>query len=313
MRTVRFLVTVAAALMLAAIVAGGVSSAAPLPVPYNTVTGITTGLLNAKGDPAGANDWNCKPSAAHPEPVVLVHGTGLTAAMNWGTYSPLLKNEGYCVFALTYGVWQGVPAPFDIIGAMRPIPDSAGEVAQFVDRVRAATGADKVDLVGHSQGTIVSGYYINLLGGAQHVAKVVSLGPAWAGSPVDFVALSRQVGVPQAVWDAASRLCAGCFDAMPSSPVMQRFTATGIYAPGVAYTNIGSRYDFLAPPPTALPPGPNTNNVVVQDVCAVDGSDHVGLAGSPIATAITLNALDPTHPRPVPCMPTQYGTGAPIG
>src|SRR5581483_1845860 len=54
--------------------------------------------------PPGANDFSCRPSAAHPEPVVLVHGLGATMGENWSAISPLLADAGYCVFALTYGL-----------------------------------------------------------------------------------------------------------------------------------------------------------------------------------------------------------------
>src|SRR5580700_7308411 len=59
--------------------------------------------------PAGANNWSCKPSAAHPYPVVLVHGLGATMGENWGYLSPLLAARGYCVFALTYGLDPRLP------------------------------------------------------------------------------------------------------------------------------------------------------------------------------------------------------------
>lgn len=46
---------------------------ADLPVIYNGVYGYAH--TSPIASPPGANDWTCKPTAAHPRPVVLVHGT----------------------------------------------------------------------------------------------------------------------------------------------------------------------------------------------------------------------------------------------
>ena len=62
---------------------------------------------------------------------MLVHGLFATAAENWGTMSPLLANNGYCVFALTYGLNPGET----FVGGLQPMEKSSAELAAFVDKV----------------------------------------------------------------------------------------------------------------------------------------------------------------------------------
>ena len=42
----------------------------------------------------------CQPSAAHPYPVILVHGTFANQAISWNALRPLLQADGFCVFSL---------------------------------------------------------------------------------------------------------------------------------------------------------------------------------------------------------------------
>src|SRR3981081_3692249 len=87
---------------LAGLAIGAASSqAAPLPVIYNGVLGYAQASPSAS--PPGANNWSCKPSAAHPRPVILVHGTFVDMSNDWQALSPLASNNGYCVFPVNYG------------------------------------------------------------------------------------------------------------------------------------------------------------------------------------------------------------------
>jgi len=111
---------------------------------------------------------------------------------NWQAASPILVNHGYCVFAFNYG---GSSPNADFQGTGE-IAASAGQLASFVTQVLAATGASKVDIVGHSQGGMMPRYYLKFLGGAAYVSTLVGLAPSNHGTTVDgLTTLTQDLGL----------------------------------------------------------------------------------------------------------------------
>ena len=100
-------------------------------------------------NPKGANDFTCKP-ASGTRPVVLIPGTGEDAFATWSYYAPELKLAGLCVFTFNYNIQTNPDREW--AATTGDIRSSAAFLAHYVEKVRAATGAEKVDLVGHSQG-----------------------------------------------------------------------------------------------------------------------------------------------------------------
>ena len=60
----------------------GAGGAAAQP-SYSYLDGLAA-QLTAPGPPPGANDWKCRPDAAHPNPVVLLHGLS-NDTITWNT------------------------------------------------------------------------------------------------------------------------------------------------------------------------------------------------------------------------------------
>ncbi|ASF13060.1 lipase [Nocardia brasiliensis] len=290
---------VAAAVALMGTTAAPTAAATALPERYQFFAGIGDELANPGGSQPGTNDFDCTPAPAHPNPVVLVHGTGGSRQTNWSAYAPMLKNQGYCVFALTYGTLPG-QWPLSSLGGMLRMEDSAAQLATFVDRVLAATGARKVDIIGHSQGTLMPNYYAKYLGGAAKIDKYIALGPVWQGAGLlgydVLTQFARGLGIP----DGELPICAACGQLAPDSEFIAAINANGgPYVPGIEYVNIITRLDdpFVGEMPTA----PDTRNVVVQEGCPTHVVDHAHLAGSRRAAILVSNALDPNHQQPVPC------------
>jgi triacylglycerol esterase/lipase EstA (alpha/beta hydrolase family) len=277
---------------------GASAAQADLPVIWNGVYGYAH--TSPTASPPGANDWACKPTAAHPQPIVLVHGTFADMSNSWQAISPLLKNNGYCVFALNYGDYNGSGA-IGVYG-VDDIPTSAGELNAFVDKVRAATGAAEVDLVGHSQGGMMPRYYLKYLGGAAEVRALVGLSPSNHGTTLDglFVLSNFFPGANQ----FTGALCPACEQQRAGSAFITNLNSGGETVPGVDYTVIQTRYDTVVTPYTsAFLSGPNVKNILLQNQCILDLGDHLSMPYDHIVGADVLTALDPAHPRGFFCTP----------
>ncbi|MFI8993053.1 esterase/lipase family protein [Streptomyces sp. NPDC053542] len=113
--------------------------------------------------PAQAASTSAFNSASNP--VLFVHGyTG--DASNWNTMAGRFRTDGWPSSYLdqwSYD-WRQSNAT------------TAQQLSTEVDRLLAATGAGKVDIVSHSMGGLSSRYYLKNLGGASKVDAWVSLG-----------------------------------------------------------------------------------------------------------------------------------------
>lgn len=273
-----------------------------------TLLGVASVPARAAADPSppGANDWSCSPSRAHPRPLVLVHGLGATMNENWSYLSPRLKAAGYCVFALTYGVDPRTAAFPVVPGGVVPMERSARQFAAFVARVRAATHARKVDLVGHSEGTVMPRYYLKVLHGARRVNRFVAMTPLWRGTDAAAVAELRDalgpLGLAAPVTALVARFCGSCPEFLRGSAYLRRMNAGGEAVRGVRYTSLITRYDELVSPYTSgIMHARGARNIVVQNVCPTDVSEHLAMAFDPVVAQLIANALDPPHARAVSC------------
>lgn len=265
------------------------------------------GLFNADVAPPGANDWNCTPSAEHPRPVLLVHGTWMNAYNGFAFMGQPIKDAGFCTFTFNYGranLVQGGGLGSVLPGTMGTgyIQDSAKQLAVFVDRVLDATGAPEVDIIAHSQGGSMSNWYTKFEGGADKVAKLITYGATHHGTTLDGIgALGRAVNnfgidilgfIEIFVGHSGIQQTVG-------SDFVNELNAGGDTVPGVDYTVVGTRYDEVTTPfdLTFLKSGPAApvRNITLQDGCEQDLSDHLTMMYSPRALSIALQSLDPVQ------------------
>ncbi|MEC3918229.1 esterase/lipase family protein [Nocardia sp. CDC160] len=275
---------------------------------------VAYGLANPDVAPQGTDDWSCKPDSAHPRPIVLVHGTWASAYSAYAYMGPELAKAGYCVFTFNYGradtAGAGLVQP--TIGATGYIEDSAAQLAAFVDRVLATTGAAQVDTIGHSQGGVVIRQYLKFNGGADpsnpannKVSHVITYGATNHGTTLSGLGNLLGVFKGAAGLDlnnpTETMIGHAGIQQLVGSPVLTRLNDGGDTLPGIDYTIVATQYDEVSTPFSATyltaGPGATVHDVLLQDGCALDTSDHNSMVFSPRAVSLALHAIDPdAHP-----------------
>ncbi|MEU3050260.1 MULTISPECIES: alpha/beta fold hydrolase [unclassified Streptomyces] len=272
-------------------------SALVLALVLALTSAATATAQTASAPSRGWNDFSCQPSSAHPRPVVLVHGTLGNKIDNWLVLAPYLVKRGYCVFSLDYGQLPGVP----FFHGLGPIEESAAQLDAFVERVRTSTGAAKVDIVGHSQGGMMPRYYLKYLDGASEVNALVGLAPNNHGTTL--LGLTRLLPYFPGASDLLDRHAPALTAQVAGSDFLTRLNEGGDTVPGVRYTVIATRYDQVVTPyRTQFLSGPNVRNVLLQDLCPLDFSEHVAIGVLDLIAAHEVaNALDPANARRTTC------------
>ncbi|PYI04408.1 lipase [Aspergillus sclerotiicarbonarius CBS 121057] len=250
------------------------------------------------------NDFSCT-STEHPNPVVLLHGLGATFYEDLNYLQYWLQAQGYCTYAKTYGAYDGFP----FLGGLKSIADSAQEIAAYIREVKEETGADKIDLVGHSEGAFQTLYVPKFEDGiSEMLDKLVAIAPPARGTnfagiydlAYAFGNVSRA-----AVGDILDTVgCAACDDLGPDGAAVDRLNdGEPIVQSGNNLTVIASRFDELVTPTTtSFVHEDGVTNEWVQSTCPLDPVGHIGEAYDLNVWNLVKNALDSTPKREFICL-----------
>ncbi len=258
-------------------------------LPVGTaITGWESELTSPGSMPPGMNNWSCKPTKAHPYPVILVHGTFANEAFSWQALSPMLANAGYCVYGMNYGA---EPETLGHFYGLAPMQDSAKQLQSEVNKVLASTNAKQVDMVGWSEGGMMPRYYIKFLNGAAKVHMLVGLAPSNHGTTADGLIGIAKFFTKNFGFSFNQLGCYSCTQEEQGSSFLANLNKGGI-TPGPKYVVIESEYDEVVTPYTsAFLSGPNTQNITLQNQCSTDYTEHLGIIYDPVALQDVMNAL----------------------
>lgn len=211
-------------------------------------------------DAAYAQPAAVPPPAAGKKPVIIVTGT-LQEASFYDRLAARLRASGHQVYI------------YELPNLGRgDIANSATGLAAFADRIRADTGADKVDLIGHSQGGLVARQYVKFNGGADHVRNLIGLGTPNRGTLT--AVLPSALGVGEDGFVAIDQM-------VPGSDFLEALNEGDDTIGDVRYTNLYTNEDLFVVPVESATLNDGATNVRVQDQLPDNRVGHPGLPSDP--------------------------------
>ncbi len=202
---------------------------------------------------------------AHP--VVLVHGYG-SIKSHWLTLNVALRRIGISdVTAINYNPWKA------------DIRAISADLVAHVDEVLARTGAEKVNLVGHSMGGLVIRHAVEVLGLADRVDCVVTIASPHGGSAFAYLA---------GVLPGKRQLTKAAAQMRPGSRFLRELeaaAAANAETSAVKWTALYSTGDLIVPGRAAKLRTPNARNI------KVDADGHVAVLSSPYVVKKVCEAL----------------------
>jgi triacylglycerol esterase/lipase EstA (alpha/beta hydrolase family) len=241
-------------------------AAGAVDAPYSVARSKLRDALDCKGGERKLD------GSGRKQPVLLVHGTGVTRRQNWG-----------------WNYWQALPeAGFEVCWVQLP-KAATGDIQVSSEYVAWAYGfmhrktKEKIDVLGHSQGGLEPRWGIKYFSTRRFVA--------------DYIALAT----PNHGTRQANHLTSlgGCIPACWQMRRGANFIAAlneGGETPGrIHYTSIYTATDELVQPPgTQALRG--ASNIDIQELCPGRPVDHGTIVGDGAVYELVLDAL--TNPGP---------------
>jgi triacylglycerol esterase/lipase EstA (alpha/beta hydrolase family) len=159
----------------------------------------------------------------------------------WQNLVTDLRDDGFVVFAPDYGR-HGT-------GEIR---QSAKDVGAYIDQVLSATGAEKVDIVAHSQGGLLARYLINQMDFDSKVHHLVTLSAPHHGTTVNAQLTSlistNELAAKVAETTVTRMMGVAGMQQVVGSPLLGDLSYSPETRPGVRYTCFATKVDTTVVP-----------------------------------------------------------------
>lgn len=220
----------------------------------------------------GLVNVNCADS--NYPPVILVHGTFANARRAYSTVAPMLKEDGFCLYALNYGRQGGYG-----VNGTADIQSSLSEVTEFIGTVLKQTGAEKVSVIGHSQGGLLAFLASNTPELVDRVDRIIAVAPSLRGTD----------RIPPKV---SSVHCPACIQLGSRSDFMRDLRHRKLNPGGLRALVLATKDDLVVTPvESQFLDEPGVTNLYLQDQFPQLRASHSGLLHVPQAAALIRDFL----------------------